>query len=128
MRNIPLKVMISFFFKTPSSIGQDLITINRFLITILFVRPKELLLFCIMKLIAILLLLISTTLVSCTSEYEERLAEGRYLIQKLAIVEQNDGISNEIILKEIEEINKEIKILSKISDHEELFLREILEN
>ena len=54
--------------------------------------------------------------------------EGRYLLRKLAIVEQSNNMSNENTLKEIEAIKKEIKILSKVSGHEELFLKEILEN
>jgi len=79
-----------------------------------------------MRKITLVLLLFAGIGTSCTSEYEERLEEGRSLVNKLDIVEgSGDYISNKDLSEEIEMIKKEIILLSKVSGYEELFLSEL---
>ncbi len=82
-----------------------------------------------MRIITLLLLLFVGIGTSCTSEYEERLEEGRSLVNKLEIVEgSNDYVTNGDLSEEIELIKKEILLLAKVSGYEELFMNELYGN
>lgn len=82
-----------------------------------------------MRIITILLLLFVGINTSCTSEYEERLEEGKSLVNKLEIVEkEGDYTSNKDLSEEINSIRNEIILLSKVSGNEELFLNELFGN
>lgn len=68
-------------------------------------------------------------LTACTSEYEERLKQGRTLKKQLTMLHGGDVISisgNEE--PEVIEIYNEIILLAKVSGNEELFLKEVFEN
>jgi hypothetical protein len=81
------------------------------------------------RLTVLLLLTVGVMSTSCTSEYEERLIEGRYLIDRLATVERSHNLMmNSRLSSEIEEIRNEINLLAKVSGNEELFLREVFED
>jgi len=75
---------------------------------------------------ALLLLLTVTFLFSCTSEYEERLNEGLFLKEKLALMERSHALTeNDQYGREIEEIRNQIDLLAKVSGNEELFLQQV---
>jgi hypothetical protein len=104
--------------------------INRFSIIIFFVRAVKLSLLCNMKLRLITILLVFIgSLTSCKSEYEERLAQGRQLKERLATVQESYSLSaTDRFDTEITEITNEINFLAKVSGHEQLFLEELFEN
>ena len=83
-----------------------------------------------MKQLAVLLLLaVGGMSASCTSEYEERLSEGRFLTDRLAVVERSHNLMmNSRLSSEIEEIRNEIRLLAKVSGNEELFLLEVFQD
>ncbi len=63
---------------------------------------------------------------SCTSEYEERLNQGRVLINRINYLkERQSQLSDELIKDELMVISKEISVLAKLSGNESLFLREV---
>ena len=68
----------------------------------------------------LLLLFLATALISCESEYEERLAQAQVVrvkieqIQSMDEHESNSGLQNEL-----EELHNEITFLSKVSGNEE---------
>ena len=79
--------------------------------------------------ITILLLLIFLGASSCTSEYEERLEQGRNLKNRLELVEgTSDYISSSQLLVEINNIRNEISLLAKVSGNEDLFLKQLFMN
>lgn len=80
-----------------------------------------------MKAITLSLLgLLTLTTASCTSEYEECLEQGRCLKEKLVEAQSSNALrSSDNLVAEIELIQKEIILLSKVSGNEELFLRQI---
>lgn len=81
-----------------------------------------------LRLIALLLVFIGG-MTSCTSEYEERLAQGRELKERLATVQESYSLSaTDRFDNEITEITNEINFLAKVSGHEQLFLEELFEN
>lgn len=66
---------------------------------------------------------------SCTSEYEERLQQGKSLKARLISLESNDFMySEEASSVEQMEIVNEINLLAKLSGNEQLFLKEIFSN
>ncbi len=76
-----------------------------------------------------LLLVFTGGLTSCTSEYEERLAQGRELKERLAAVQESYSLSaTDRFDNEITEITNEINFLAKVSGHEQLFLEELFED
>lgn len=77
----------------------------------------------------LLLLLVLVGFTSCTSEYEERLAEGQQLLSRLELVEGSGDyrINNQLEI-EIREIKNEISFLAKVSGNEKLFLATIFNN
>lgn len=69
------------------------------------------------------------SLTSCTSEYEERLQEGKTLKARLTGLKSNDLMySGETSSIEEKEIVNEINLLAKLSGNEQLFLKEIFSN
>lgn len=76
-----------------------------------------------------LLLVFMGGFTSCTSEYEERLAQGRELKERLATVQESYSLSaTDRFDTEITEITNEINFLAKVSGHEQLFLEELFSN
>ncbi len=74
-----------------------------------------------------MLLLTLLCLTSCTSEYEERLEEGKNLMNRLKKVEgSSDYLSDHQLKVEISQIKNEINLLAKVSGNEILFLKEIV--
>ena len=74
----------------------------------------------------LLLLFLATTLFSCKSEYEERLAQAqvvRIKIEQIESMEQHE--SNLGLQDELEELHDEITFLSKVSGNEEKFLEDL---
>lgn len=66
---------------------------------------------------------------SCTSEYEERLEQGKVLKDRLELVKGTSYyISNSQLVSEVIEINNEISLLAKVSGNEALFLKEVFQN
>lgn len=66
---------------------------------------------------------------SCTSEYEERLAEAKTIQTRLLDVEKSLFSSpNSNLVEEIQKLESEIHFLAKISGNEETFLAELQEN
>ncbi len=66
---------------------------------------------------------------SCTSEYEERLEQGKALKDRLELVKGTSYyISNSQLASEVIEIKNEISLLAKVSGNEELFLKEVFQN
>lgn len=83
-------------------------------------------LLCNMKILALLLLTFSGLLVSCTSEYEERLEEARKLRERYLMVEESNMISpNDELLREMDKIQMEIGYLAKVSGNEDMFFRDL---
>lgn len=79
-----------------------------------------------MKRILLLCVIGGFFLVSCESEYEERLEEGRHLKNRLVLLEHKARIYEGTNFEaEKEEIEKQILLLSKVSGNEELFLSEV---
>ena len=77
-----------------------------------------------MPIITLLLILLGAT--SCTSEYEERLEQGRDLMNRLELVEgTSEYVSNSQLIVEIKDIQNEINLLAKVSGNEILFLKEL---
>jgi len=63
---------------------------------------------------------------SCTSEYEERLEEGKALVLRLDFLEESKSqLSDELIKDELATISNEISILATLSGNEELFLVQV---
>lgn len=63
---------------------------------------------------------------SCTSEYDECLAEAKELRQRYLMVEETNMVSpNEELIKELQKIENEIDYLAKVSGNEQLFFREL---
>ena len=82
-----------------------------------------------MKTMTLVLLLVLVGFTSCTSEYEERLAEGQDLLSRLELVEgSGDYRINNQLEVEIREIKNEISFLAKVSGNEDLFLATIFKN
>ncbi|MBL1279760.1 MAG: hypothetical protein COA33_005785 [Fluviicola sp.] len=76
-----------------------------------------------------LLLLILLGASSCTSEYEERLQQGKSLKDRLEQVESSSNyLSDNQLEIEISQIKNEINLLAKVSGNEDLFLKEIFSN
>ncbi len=63
---------------------------------------------------------------SCTSEYEERLEEGKELIQRIEFIKQRQSsFTDEMIQEELMSINNELSILARLSGNEELYLSQL---
>ncbi len=78
-----------------------------------------------MKLIVTSLLL-TITLFSCKSEYEERLEQARVLKQRMQLVESNFSSNNaKIMSNELQTLHEEIQFLAKVSGNEKLFMEEV---
>ncbi len=72
------------------------------------------------------ILLFGGLFVSCTSEYDERLAEAKKLRQRYLMVEETNMFSpKESLLKELENIEEEIDYLAKVSGNEHTFFRDL---
>lgn len=81
------------------------------------------------KWIYLLIIIVGLSSASCTSEYEQRLEEGRILVDRLEIVEgTSDYISDNQFVFEVNEIVNEINLLAKVSGNEKLFLQEIYQD
>ena len=79
--------------------------------------------------IYLLFIIVGISSTSCTSEYEQRLEEGRILVDRLEIVEgTSDYISDNQFVFEVNEIVNEINLLAKVSGNEKLFLQEIYQD
>lgn len=77
----------------------------------------------------LLLILVGVASTSCTSEYEQRLEEGRILVDRLEKVEgTSDYISDNQFVLEVSEIVNEINLLAQVSGNKKLFLQEIYED
>ena len=73
-----------------------------------------------------LLLFLATSLFSCKSEYEERLAQAQVVRIKIEQIESMDQHeSNSGLQDELEELHEEITFLSKVSGNEEKFLEDL---
>ena len=71
-------------------------------------------------------ILISFLFTSCTSEYEERLEEGKGLLQRMEFINNSQNqLSDDTIKEEMSSINNELSILAKVSGNEELFLAQL---
>ena len=83
-----------------------------------------------MKLTLLLILFGSyLSMSSCTSEYEERLKEGKSLKARLTSLESNTRLySEETSSIEEKEIYNEIHMLARLSGNEQLFLKEVFSN
>ena len=74
----------------------------------------------------LLLLFLATSLFSCKSEYEERLAQAQVVRIKIEQIESmNQHESNSGLQDELEELHEKITFLSKISGNEEKFLEDL---
>lgn len=74
----------------------------------------------------LLLLSFATALISCESEYEERLAQAQVVRVKIEQIQNMDEHkSNEGLQDELEELHEEITFLSKVSGNEEKFLEDL---
>lgn len=79
-----------------------------------------------MKLTLVTFALLTLSLSSCTSEYEERLEEAKALKLQLSLIEESNFISpKRELMKEINELEAEIKYLARVSGNEDLFLSEL---
>lgn len=64
---------------------------------------------------------------SCTSEYEERMAEAKQLKSKLALIEETNFLApSDALNQEIETLNERIDFLAKLSGNESLFKAQLL--
>lgn len=82
-----------------------------------------------MKALLLLTLITCASLSSCTSEYEERLAEARKLQERYLLVEESNMLSpKEELLRELEAIENEIDYLARVSGNEYMFFKELNEN
>lgn len=69
------------------------------------------------------------SLSSCTSEYEERLKQGRTLKKQLVMLHGDEIVSPSPEMQpEVIEIYNEIILLAKVSGNEELFMKEVFDN
>lgn len=74
----------------------------------------------------LLLILIGLSTSSCTSEYEERLEEGKELIHRIDFLEERKNqLSDELIKEELTTISNELSVLAKLSGNETLFLMQL---
>lgn len=72
------------------------------------------------------IILLSFLFTSCTSEYEERLEEGKDLLQRIEFINDSQNqLSDDTIKDEMTSINNELSILAKVSGNEELFLDQL---
>lgn len=77
----------------------------------------------------LLFIIVGITGTSCTSEYEQRLEEGRILVDRLEKVEgTSDYISDNQFVFEVNEIVDEINLLAQVSGNKKLFLQEIYQD
>lgn len=68
----------------------------------------------------------SISLVSCKSEYEERLQEARELQEQYLLVEETNMMSpREELIEEMHSIEREIEYLARVSGNESLFYKEL---
>lgn len=71
----------------------------------------------------LLLVILGFTVVSCKSEYEERLAQAHVLRTKIEQIEKmKESEVNPNLEEELEALNREIAFHSKVSGNEEKFL------
>ena len=79
--------------------------------------------------IYLLFIIVGIASTSCTSEYEQRLEEGRILVDRLEKVEgTSDYISDNQFVLEVSAIVNEINLLAQVSGNKKLFLKEIYKN
>ncbi len=91
-----------------------------------FVSRKKVLLLCIMKILLLRALFVSAALVSCKSEYEERLQEARVLQERYLIVEESNMLSpREELAEEMQDIQNQIEYLARVSGNEYMFFKEL---
>ena len=82
-----------------------------------------------MRLIGATLLLLTFVLGSCTSEYEERLAEAKLLKERFLLVEESNFVSpNHELVNEMQKLESEIQFLAKVSGNEEMFIIDLNKN
>lgn len=68
----------------------------------------------------------SASLVSCTSEYEERLQEARELQERYMVVEESNMVSpREELADEMRDIQNQIEYLARVSGNEYMFFKEL---
>lgn len=71
-------------------------------------------------------LLLTISLVSCKSEYEERLEQARELKERMLFVEANIDMGNtKNLTNELQLLHEEIQFLAKVSGNEKLFMKEV---
>lgn len=93
--------------------------------SIFFAQSWELSFLCSMK-FSLVSLLVLFSLMSCESEYQQRLEQARKLKVRMSLVEakissnKHSDLSNEIELLE-----EKIQFLAKVSGNEKLFLKEV---
>jgi len=77
----------------------------------------------------LLTLIMCALLFSCTSEYEQRLAQARKLQKRYLVVEETNMLSpKEELAKELEAIENEIDYLARLSGNEYMFFKELKED
>jgi hypothetical protein len=81
-----------------------------------------------MKTILLLALILGAFLVSCKSEYEQRLHEARKLQERyLKVEESNMHSPKEDLVKELEDIKSEIEYLARLSGNQYMFFKDLEE-
>ncbi len=71
----------------------------------------------------------SASLISCTSEYEERLQEAKALQKEYLLVEESNMVEpKEELLHELEAIKSEIDYLARVSGNEHMFYKDLGED
>ncbi|XOV66826.1 MAG: hypothetical protein ACFHU9_14465 [Fluviicola sp.] len=79
-----------------------------------------------MRFLLLLALFMGVSLVSCKSEYEERLQEAKELQERYLIVEESNMMSpREELVEEMKDIQNEIDYLARVSGNEYMFYKEL---
>ncbi len=91
-----------------------------------FVSLKKVSLLCSMRILLLFALLMSATLMSCKSEYEERLQEAKDLQERYLIVEESNMLSpREELVDEMRDIQNQIDYLARVSGNEYMFFKDL---
>lgn len=94
-----------------------------------FVRLQRELFLCSIKFLLLTALIACGSLVSCTSEYEERLEEAKRLQERYLLVEESNMIApKEALVMEMKAIEHELDYLARLSGNEYTFYKDLKEN
>lgn len=79
-----------------------------------------------MRILLLFALVLSASLMSCKSEYEERLQEAKILQERYLLVEESNMMSpREELVAEMRDLESQIEYLARVSGNEYMFFKDL---